>query len=114
MDLNAIRQLADTDMQAVNQLIYKQLESDVALINQLGFYIINGGGKRLRPLLSVLAARTVSYEGDAHLKLAAIIEFIHTASLLHDDVVDESTLRRGRETANALFGNSASVLVGDF
>ncbi|PIW61415.1 MAG: octaprenyl diphosphate synthase [Shewanella sp. CG12_big_fil_rev_8_21_14_0_65_47_15] len=114
MDLNAIRQLADTDMQAVNQLIYKQLESDVALINQLGFYIINGGGKRLRPLLSVLAARTVNYEGEAHLKLAAIIEFIHTASLLHDDVVDESTLRRGRETANALFGNSASVLVGDF
>jgi octaprenyl-diphosphate synthase len=114
MDLNAIRQLADTDMQAVNQLIYKQLESDVALINQLGFYIINGGGKRLRPLLSVLAARAVNYEGEAHLKLAAIIEFIHTASLLHDDVVDESTLRRGRETANALFGNSASVLVGDF
>lgn len=114
MDLNAIRQLADTDMQAVNQLIYKQLESDVALINQLGFYIINGGGKRLRPLLAVLAARAVSYKGQAHLKLAAIIEFIHTASLLHDDVVDESTLRRGRETANALFGNSASVLVGDF
>ncbi|MCE9685422.1 octaprenyl diphosphate synthase [Shewanella sp. AS16] len=114
MDLNAIRQLADTDMQAVNQLIYTQLESDVALINQLGFYIINGGGKRLRPLLSVLAARAVNYEGDAHLKLATIIEFIHTASLLHDDVVDESTLRRGRETANALFGNSASVLVGDF
>ncbi len=114
MDLNAIRQLADTDMQAINQLIYKQLESDVALINQLGFYIINGGGKRLRPLLSVLAARAVNYQGEDHLKLAAIIEFIHTASLLHDDVVDESTLRRGRETANALFGNSASVLVGDF
>lgn len=114
MDLNAIRQLADADMQDVNQLIYKQLESDVALINQLGFYIINGGGKRLRPLLSVLAARAVDYKGEGHLKLAAIIEFIHTASLLHDDVVDESTLRRGRETANALFGNSASVLVGDF
>ncbi len=114
MDLNAIRQLADNDMQAVNQLIYKQLESDVALINQLGFYIINGGGKRLRPLLSVLAARAIDYKGEEHLKLAAIIEFIHTASLLHDDVVDESTLRRGRKTANALFGNSASVLVGDF
>ncbi|WP_076541222.1 octaprenyl diphosphate synthase [Shewanella sp. UCD-KL21] len=114
MDLNAIRQLADNDMQAVNQLIYKQLESDVALINQLGFYIINGGGKRLRPLLSVLAARAIDYKGEEHLKLAAIIEFIHTASLLHDDVVDESTLRRGRQTANALFGNSASVLVGDF
>ncbi|MCF1427825.1 MAG: octaprenyl diphosphate synthase [Shewanella sp.] len=114
MDLNAIRQLADADMQAVNQLIYKQLESDVALINQLGFYIINGGGKRLRPLLTVLAARAIQYEGEAHLKLAAIVEFIHTASLLHDDVVDESTMRRGRETANAMFGNSASVLVGDF
>lgn len=114
MDLNAIRQLADNDMQNVNKLIYKQLESDVALINQLGFYIINGGGKRMRPLLSILAARAVDYNGEAHLKLAAIIEFIHTASLLHDDVVDESMLRRGRETANALFGNSASVLVGDF
>ncbi|MCG9695805.1 octaprenyl diphosphate synthase [Shewanella sp. Isolate11] len=114
MDLNAIRQLADADMEAVNQLIYKQLESDVALINQLGFYIINGGGKRLRPLLSVLAARSIDYQGEAHHKLAAIVEFIHTASLLHDDVVDESMLRRGRETANALFGNSASVLVGDF
>lgn len=114
MDLNAIRLLAENDMQDVNQLIYKQLESDVALINQLGFYIINGGGKRMRPLLSILAARAIDYQGEAHLKLAAIIEFIHTASLLHDDVVDESTLRRGRETANALFGNSASVLVGDF
>lgn len=114
MDLHAIRKLADADMQAVNQLVYKQLESDVALINQLGFYIINGGGKRLRPLLSVLAARAIQYEGYAHIKLAAIIEFIHTASLLHDDVVDESTLRRGQQTANAMFGNSASVLVGDF
>jgi octaprenyl-diphosphate synthase len=102
MDLTIIRQLADADMQAVNQLIYKQLESDVALINQLGFYIINGGGKRMRPLLSVLAARAIGYEGQAHLKLAAIVEFIHTASLLHDDVVDESTLRRGRETANRI------------
>ena len=114
MDLNAIRQLADSDMQDVNKLIYAQLESDVALINQLGFYIINVGGKRMRPLLSILAARAIDYQGEAHLKLAAIIEFIHTASLLHDDVVDESMLRRGRETANALFGNSASVLVGDF
>lgn len=114
MDLNAIRQLANADMESVNQLIYKQLDSDVALINQLGFYIINGGGKRLRPLLAVLAARAIDYQGEAHHKLAAIVEFIHTASLLHDDVVDESMLRRGRETANALFGNSASVLVGDF
>jgi octaprenyl-diphosphate synthase len=114
MDLNAIRELAETDMKAVDQLIYQQLESDVALINQLAFYIIKSGGKRLRPLLSVLASRAMGYQGDKHLKLAAIVEFIHTASLLHDDVVDESLLRRGRETANALFGNSASVLVGDF
>lgn len=114
MDLTAIRALANADMQDVDKLIYQQLESDVALIKQLGFYIINGGGKRLRPLLSLLAARAIGYQGDKHIKLAAIVEFIHTASLLHDDVVDESTLRRGRETANALFGNSASVLVGDF
>ncbi|WP_298443648.1 octaprenyl diphosphate synthase [uncultured Ferrimonas sp.] len=115
MELNAIRALADDDMQSVNTMIYDQLHSDVALINQLSFYIINGGGKRLRPLLTVLAARAVDYQGgDLHVKLAAIIEFIHTATLLHDDVVDESTMRRGRETANALFGNSASVLVGDF
>ncbi|ADN77571.1 Trans-hexaprenyltranstransferase [Ferrimonas balearica DSM 9799] len=114
MDLNAIRDLADHDMKMVNQMIYDQLHSDVVLINQLSFYIINGGGKRMRPLLAVLAARAVDYQGDDHVKLAAIIEFIHTATLLHDDVVDESTMRRGRETANALFGNQASVLVGDF
>ncbi|MBE8167906.1 MAG: octaprenyl diphosphate synthase [Shewanella sp.] len=114
MDLNAIRALADTDMKAVDQLIYQQLESDVALINQLGFYIVNSGGKRLRPLLSILAAKAVNYSGNDHLKLASIVEFIHTASLLHDDVVDESMMRRGRQTANAMFGNSASVLVGDF
>lgn len=114
MDLNAIRELADHDMKMVNQMIYDQLHSDVVLINQLSFYIINGGGKRMRPLLAVLAARAVNYQGEDHVKLAAIIEFIHTATLLHDDVVDESTMRRGRETANALFGNQASVLVGDF
>ncbi|MBY6187169.1 octaprenyl diphosphate synthase [Marinobacter hydrocarbonoclasticus] len=114
MDLNAIRDLADHDMKMVNQMIYDQLHSDVVLINQLSFYIINGGGKRMRPLLAVLAARAVDYQGEDHVKLAAIIEFIHTATLLHDDVVDESTMRRGRETANALFGNQASVLVGDF
>lgn len=101
-------------MQSVNQLIQQQVASDVALINQLGFYIVNSGGKRLRPLLTVLASRAMGIEGSAHHTLAAIIEFIHTATLLHDDVVDESTMRRGRETANALFGNQASVLVGDF
>lgn len=114
MDINQIRELAEQDMQAVNQLIQQQVSSDVSLINQLGFYIVNSGGKRLRPLLTVLAARAVGIQSDQHHTLAAIIEFIHTATLLHDDVVDESTMRRGRETANAVFGNQASVLVGDF
>lgn len=114
MQLEQIKQLSANDMAAVNQLIGEQLSSDVALINQLGFYIVNGGGKRIRPLLTVLAARALGYEGEGHIRLAALIEFIHTATLLHDDVVDESTMRRGRETANALFGNQASVLVGDF
>ena len=114
MDINQIRTLAEQDMQSVNQLIQKQVNSDVSLINQLGFYIVNSGGKRLRPLLTVLAARAVGIKNDQHHTLAAIIEFIHTATLLHDDVVDESTMRRGRETANAVFGNQASVLVGDF
>ena len=114
MQLSQIRQLTDADMLEVNKLIQQQLTSDVALINQLGFYIVNSGGKRLRPLLAVLAARALGIKNDQHHTLAAIIEFIHTATLLHDDVVDESTMRRGRETANALFGNQASVLVGDF
>ena len=114
MQIEQIKQLSAVDMAAVNQLIAEQLSSDVALIHQLGFYIVNGGGKRLRPLLTVLAARALGYEGNDHIRLAALIEFIHTATLLHDDVVDESTMRRGRETANALFGNQASVLVGDF
>tara|TARA_R110002126_G_scaffold75469_31_gene188474 strand:- start:1238 stop:2209 length:972 start_codon:yes stop_codon:yes gene_type:complete len=114
MTLDDIRQLSDADMAAVNQHIFSQLTSDVALINQLGIYIVNSGGKRLRPLLAVLAARALGYQGNKHLSVAAIIEFIHTSTLLHDDVVDESTLRRGKQTANAVFGNQASVLVGDF
>lgn len=114
MELSAIKTLSDPDMKAVNQLIQAQVESDVVLINQLGFYIVNSGGKRLRPLLTVLAARSLNIKNNDHHALAAIIEFIHTATLLHDDVVDESTMRRGRETANAVFGNQASVLVGDF
>lgn len=101
-------------MAAVNALIIDRLQSDVSLINQLGYYIISAGGKRMRPLLTVLAARSLGYSGSDHIKLAAIIEFIHTSTLLHDDVVDESDLRRGRETANAMFGNAASVLVGDY
>ncbi|HBF70654.1 MAG TPA: octaprenyl diphosphate synthase, partial [Alteromonas australica] len=114
MDINSIRALSNDDMQAVNQLIQQQVDSEVALINQLGFYIVNSGGKRLRPLLTVLSARAMGIKNDDHHTLAAIVEFIHTATLLHDDVVDESTMRRGRETANAIFGNQASVLVGDF
>ncbi|NRA69493.1 MAG: octaprenyl diphosphate synthase [Gammaproteobacteria bacterium] len=114
MDFKEISDLSKSDMTLVNQLIQDQLSSDVALINQLGFYIINSGGKRMRPLLSVLAARALNYQGNEHVAIAAIIEFIHTSTLLHDDVVDESTMRRGKETANALFGNQASVLVGDF
>lgn len=114
MDLNRINDLSKADMSAVNNLIYQNLQSDVALVNQLGFYIVNGGGKRIRPLLAVLAARALNYQGEHHITLAAIIEFIHTATLLHDDVVDESTLRRGKDTANEVFGNQASVLVGDF
>ncbi|MCT6698458.1 octaprenyl diphosphate synthase [Rheinheimera sp. 4Y26] len=114
MTLDEIKLLSQADMTAVNQHIFSQLSSDVALINQLGIYIVNSGGKRLRPLLAVLAARALGYQGQQHVTLATIIEFIHTATLLHDDVVDESMLRRGKETANAVFGNQASVLVGDF
>src|SRR5487761_2518878 len=94
--------------------IRARLHSEVALVNQVGEYIVNSGGKRLRPALVVLSAQAFSYRGAHHHDLAAVVEFIHTATLLHDDVVDESGLRRGRETANALFGNAASVLVGDF
>lgn len=114
MDLAAIKRLSEDDMNAVDQLIMTQLRSDVALINQLGLYIISAGGKRLRPLLAVLSARALGYTGNHHHTLAAVVEFIHTSTLLHDDVVDESDMRRGRETANAKFGNEASVLVGDF
>ena len=114
MELSAIRELIADDMQAVNRLILEQLSSDVVLINQIGAYIIKGGGKRLRPMIVLLAARASGYQGTRHIDLAAIIEFIHTATLLHDDVVDESSMRRSQETANAVWGNAASVLVGDF
>lgn len=102
------------DMECVNAVIRKYLHSDVELINQMASYIINSGGKRLRPLLALLCARACGYSGDKHALVAAIIEFIHTATLLHDDVVDESSLRRGHETANSIWGNESSVLVGDF
>jgi octaprenyl-diphosphate synthase len=106
--------LIEADMQAVDEVIRSRLHSDVVLIRQVAEYIIGSGGKRLRPALLVLAARACGYEGAAQHQLAAIIEFIHTATLLHDDVVDDSSLRRGRPTANSAFGNPASVLVGDF
>ncbi len=109
-----VQALAAADMQAVNALIRARLASDVVLVNQIAEYIVGGGGKRLRPLLHLLAARAAGYRGHDQITLAAVIEFIHTATLLHDDVVDESDLRRGRKTANALWGNAASVLVGDF
>ncbi len=114
MNFEQVRQVTASDMERVNQLIESSLHSDVALVRQLSAYIIHGGGKRLRPVLHLLAARAAGYTGDQHHTLAAVIEFIHTATLLHDDVVDESGMRRGRETANAVFGNAASVLVGDF
>jgi octaprenyl-diphosphate synthase len=101
-------------MSAVDAMIQSRLQSDVVLINQLGYYIINSGGKRLRPALAILCARACGYQNQQHINLATIIEFIHTATLLHDDVVDNSDMRRGRETANNLWGNEASVLVGDF
>jgi octaprenyl-diphosphate synthase len=108
------RDLAAPDMREVDRMIRQRLHSDVVLINAIGEHIVGGGGKRLRPMLHVLAAHAAGYQGEAHIELAAVIEFIHTATLLHDDVVDESDLRRGRKTANAAWGNAASVLVGDF
>ncbi|NIG62355.1 MAG: octaprenyl diphosphate synthase [Serratia symbiotica] len=114
MNLEQITVLTAQDMRAVNSAILEQLHSDVTLINQLGYYIISGGGKRIRPMIAVLAARALNYEGNKHVTVAALIEFIHTATLLHDDVVDESDMRRGKATANVAFGNAASVLVGDF
>lgn len=114
LSFDDVMALCQSDMQAVDKVIHQRLSSDVALVNQLSHYIVNSGGKRLRPLIALLSAKVFDYQGDMHYLMAAIIEFIHTATLLHDDVVDESDLRRGNETANALFGNAASVLVGDF
>ncbi|MGQ9660567.1 MAG: polyprenyl synthetase family protein [Thermochromatium sp.] len=114
MDLSRIRQPVVEDIKAVDALILRRLQSDVVLINQIGHYIVNSGGKRLRPLSVLLAARACGYRGERHIDLAAIVEFIHTATLLHDDVVDGSERRRNRNTANTIWGNEASVLVGDF
>ncbi len=114
MEIQEVYQLIDDDREAVDALIQRQLHSNIVLINQIGHYIINSGGKRLRPMLHLLVARACGYQGDQHLTLAAVVEFIHTATLLHDDVVDASELRRGQQSANAVWGNEASVLVGDF
>ena len=114
MQLEEIRALVTDDLQRVDQTIVQRLASDIVLVNQVSQYIIGGGGKRLRPLAVVLAARACGHQGQKHVPAAAIIEFIHTATLLHDDVVDGSDMRRGRNTANHVFGNEASVLVGDY
>jgi octaprenyl-diphosphate synthase len=112
-----IAALAERDRRGVDQLISKSLESDVELVSQVSQYIVMSGGKRLRPLIVLLAARALGYEGEQHIRAATIVEFIHTATLLHDDVVDSSSRRRGQDSANTVntvFGNQASVLVGDF
>jgi octaprenyl-diphosphate synthase len=114
MTLEQIRDLVTSDFEAVDKVIKHRLHSPVALVDQVATYIIYAGGKRLRPLLVLMAARACGHRGEQHIDAAAVIEFIHTATLLHDDVVDGSSLRRGRETANEVFGNAASVLVGDF
>ena len=114
MRFDDVAALADDDMQAVNRLIAASLESDVALVSQVSQYIVMSGGKRLRPLIVLLAARALGYDGEQHIRAATIVEFIHTATLLHDDVVDSSSRRRGKDSANTVFGNQASVLVGDF
>ncbi|HPB73961.1 MAG TPA: polyprenyl synthetase family protein [Chromatiaceae bacterium] len=114
MSLNELRAPVAADLRAVDALILRRLQSDVVLINQIGHYIVNSGGKRLRPLSVLLSARACGYPGERHIDLAAVIEFIHTATLLHDDVVDGSEQRRHRDTANTVWGNAASVLVGDF
>jgi len=112
--LDALAALVAADMTAVNQNILQRMESHVPLIPQLAGHLIAAGGKRLRPILTLAAAKLCGYDGQRHHKLAACVEFIHTATLLHDDVVDASNLRRGEPSANSLFGNEASVLVGDF
>lgn len=112
--MQSIQAFLDADMRRVDAVIRARLHTEVVLVSQVAEYIISSGGKRLRPALVLLSAGAVAYQGEHHLELAAVVEFIHTATLLHDDVVDESDMRRGRDTANALFGNAASVLVGDF
>lgn len=114
MQTEDIYHIVEQDFAAANQLIANQLSSDVPLVEKIAQHIIHSGGKRMRPLLVLLSSGALGHHSDQHIKLAAVIEFLHTATLLHDDVVDVSTLRRGRTTANANWGNAPSVLVGDF
>ncbi len=114
MDIQAIQSLTKHEMQTVNQCIIKALYSEVELIEEIGHYIVENGGKRFRPMVTLLSAKALGYQGEVHYQLAVIIEFIHTATLLHDDVVDESDVRRSQKTANAVWGNATSILVGDF
>lgn len=114
LSIDDVLEIARDDFAAVDKLISKSLETDVQLVSQVAEYIVMSGGKRLRPLVVLLAARALGYKGEQHISAAAIIEFIHTATLLHDDVVDSSSRRRGKDSANVVFGNQASVLVGDF
>lgn len=114
MTIDRIRALVSEDFDAVNHLIIDKIQSQVGLIHDLSHHIVESGGKRLRPLLVLLSSNACGYEGTDHISLAAMVEFFHTATLLHDDVVDESTLRRGRQTANSIWGSKASVLVGDY
>ncbi len=114
MTINRIRAQVDEEFNAVNALIINKIQSQVGLIDDLSHHIVDSGGKRLRPLLVLLSSKACGYVGSDHIALAAMIEFFHTATLLHDDVVDESTLRRGRQTANSIWGSKASILVGDY
>jgi octaprenyl-diphosphate synthase len=112
--MDTVIALIKDEMQAVEEQIKNHLSSDVELIGQVGQYVLSSGGKRLRPMLLLLSARLCGYQGDKHIDLAGVVEFIHTATLLHDDVVDSANLRRGNRSANSVWGNQASVLVGDF
>ncbi|KTC82486.1 polyprenyl synthetase family protein [Legionella cherrii] len=114
MSIDSIRTLVSDDFNAVNALIINKIESQIGLIDDMSHHIIESGGKRLRPLLVLLASNACGYQGKEHITLAAMVEFFHTATLLHDDVIDESTLRRGRQTANDIWGSKASILVGDY
>ncbi|MCP0914265.1 MULTISPECIES: polyprenyl synthetase family protein [Legionella] len=114
MGMHHLRMLVGDDLDAVNTLIFEKIQSEISLIDDLANHIVKSGGKRLRPLLVLLASRACDYSGEHHIRLAAMIEFFHTATLLHDDVIDESTLRRGQETANEIWGSKASILVGDY